>query len=397
MNQVLGISVTDLEIASVVADSDTGEVLARNFVELPSSSPDHVFDAIYQLVESAPIVPSAITIACADSATTLAIGDIINSGQQVPAEPGVAATTPDWLAQTTVVGTPVAYAEIAAAVFGARGVVLVADLDRSGALFPGQSVALVDTDTRVVVGASEISGVGTRPPVTEPDGAQLLADAVGVIGNPTGALQGIAVLGPGAAVPGVAPSLEYALQLPVQVTEDGQYAAAYGAALVAASTTVVRGNNSRWVLLSAAAAAALFIAVGVVAAVVMTGDSSIPKSAVDDRSTTQSTTSTTTTTTTTKKSTPRPRISSPTLPPETTQAPVTTEEPTVVTVVPPPTTITQTPPPPSSTQPTETTTTTTTTVSTPSTTTTTSVEPSLPDDAANPPPPGAAPPETGAE
>ncbi|PXW35618.1 UNVERIFIED_CONTAM: hypothetical protein DES50_101564 [Williamsia faeni] len=397
MNQVLGISVTDLEIASVVADSDTGEVLARNFVELPSSSPDHVFDAIYQLVQSAPIVPSAITIACADSATTLAIGGIINSGQ-LPAEPGVAPTTPDWFARTTVVGSPVAYAEIAAVLFGARGVVLVADLDRSGALFPGQSVALVDTDTRVVVGASEISGVGVRPPVTEPDGAQLLADAVGVIGNPTGALQGIAVLGPGAAIPGVAPSLEYALQLPVQVTEDGQYAAAYGAARVAASTTVVRGNNSRWVLLSAAAAAALLVAIGVVAAVVMTGDSSIPKSAVDDHSTTQSTTSTTTTTTTSKKSTPRPTISSPTLPPETTQAPVTTEEPPVVTVVPPPTTITQTPPPPP--PPSSTTTSETPPSSTGSTTTTTtpSVEPSPPDDAANPPAPGAgAPPESGAE
>lgn len=353
MNQVLGISVTDLEIASVVADSDTGEVLARNFVELPAKAPLDVFDAIYQLVQSAPILPSAITVACADSAITQAVGDIINSGRlpaelmPEPTEPGVPPSAPDWFAQTTVVASPVAYAEIASVIFGARGVVLVADLDRSGALFPGQSVALVDTNTRVVVGASEISGFGARPPVTEPDGAQLLADAVGVVDNPAGALQGIAVLGPGAAILGVAPSLEYALQLPVQVTDDGQYAAAYGAAMVAASMAGRSANNSRWVLLSAAVAAALLVAVGVITAVVMTGDSSIPKTAVDERSTTSQST-TTTTTTSSKKSTPRSTISSPTLPPETTQAPVTTEEPTTVTVVPPPTTVTQTPPPPSS-------------------------------------------------
>jgi hypothetical protein len=401
MNQVLGISVTDLEIASVVADSDTGEVLARNFVELPAKAPLDVFDAIYQLVQSAPILPSAITVACADSAITQAVGDIIDSGRlpaelmPEPTEPGVPRSAPDWFAQTTVVASPVAYAEIASVIFGARGVVLVADLDRSGALFPGQSVALIDTNTRVVVGASEISGVGARPPVTEPDGAQLLADAVGVVDNPAGALQGIAVLGPGAAMPGVAPSLEYALQLPVQVTDDGQYAAAYGAAMVAASMAGRSANNSRWVLLSAAVAAALLVAVGVITAVVMTGDSSIPKTAVDEHSTTsQSTTSTTTTTTSPKKATPRSTISSPTLPPETTQPPVTTEEPTTVTVVPPPTTVTQTPPPPvSTTTPPPSETTTTTTETPPSESTSTSpVSPSLGDDAAVPRPP-----ETGTE
>ena len=44
---------------------------------------------------------------------------------------------------------------------------LGAGAEDGSALFPGQSVALVDTDTRVVVGASEISGIGARPPVTE--------------------------------------------------------------------------------------------------------------------------------------------------------------------------------------------------------------------------------------
>lgn len=362
MSQVLGISVTDLEIASVVADSGTGEVLARNFVELSNSSPDHVFDAIYQLVQSAPVLPGAITIACADSATVAAIGEIIDSGRLpahlLPHHSPAAATsdgapsTPDWFARTTVVGSPVAYAEIAAAIFGARGLVLVADLDRTGALFPGQSVALVDTNTRTVVGASEISGVGLRPPVTEPDGAQLVGDAIGVIPNATGGFQGIAVLGPGAVILGVAPSLEYALQLPVQVAEDGQYATAYGAAMVAAAAVGV-SNNNRWVLLSAAAAAALFVAIGVITAVVMTSNTSEPKTAVDEQPTTSEFSSSTTTTTTTK-STPRTTTSAPPPPPPettTTEAPPVVEEPETVTVVPPPTTITQVPSPPPSPSP----------------------------------------------
>ncbi|OZG30447.1 hypothetical protein BH683_004035 [Williamsia sp. 1138] len=375
MSQVLGISVTDVEIASVVAESGTGDILARNFVELPGTGPDVAFDAIYQLIESAPTEPAAITIACSDSGMQLAIADIIAAGV-VPdflAPPDPTGSTserkPSWFARTTVVGTPVAFAEIAAGPFGspqseARGVVAVAALDTSGALFPGQSVALVDTATRTVVGASAVSPLGDRLAVTEPDGAQTLADAIGVIGNPAGGLFGLLVIGPGAQIPGVAPSLEYALQLPVQIAEDPQYTAAHGAALVAAAAAGGRGDNSRWVLLSAAAGAALLLAVGVIVAVVMTGGNNTPETAVDENpvSTVSASSSTTTAVSTSKG---QSRISSPTvLPPPptttTTLAPPPPPPTRTITQVPPPVTVTQAPPPVTTTTPPTTTTTTTT-------------------------------------
>lgn len=353
MSQVLGISITDVEIASVVADAGTGDVLARNFVELTGAGPDLAFDAIYQLVESAPIAPSAITVACSDSGVQLAIADIIAAGVVpsfiVPTD--AAESKPSWFRRTTVVGTPMAFAEVAAAQFGARGVVAVADLDSNGALFPGQSVALVNTDTRTVVGASAISSLGDRLPVTEPDGAQTLADAMGVIPNPSGGVFGLLVVGPGAQIPGVAPSLEYALQLPVQITEDAQYASAYGAAMVAAAAVGVSRDNTRWVLLSAAAGAALLLAVGVIVAVVMTGNSSKPETAVNENpASIVSGSSTTSKTVSTSKG--KSRISSPTVAPPvatttTTQAPPPPPPTTrTITNVPPPVTVTQTPEPP---------------------------------------------------
>lgn len=384
MSQVLGISITDLEIASVVADAGTGEVLARNFVELSGPGPDLAFDAIYQLVESAPIAPSAITVACSDSGVQLAITDIIAAGVVppfiVPADSVDAGQEPkpSWFPRTTVVGTPLAFAEVAAAQFGSRGVVAVADLDPTGALFPGQSVALVNTDTRTVVGASAISALGARLAVTEPDGAQTLADAIGVIPNPSGGIVGVLAVGPGAQIPGVAPSLEYALQLPVQITEDAQYASAYGAAMVAAAAVGVSRDNTRWVLLSAAAGAALLLAVGVIIAVVMTGGSSEPKTAVDENPVSIVSGSSSPSSTAVSTSKGQSRISSPTVaPPATT---TTTEAPPpppptrrTITQVPPPVTVTQSPepPPPTTTETTTTTTTTTTTVPSGGSTTTT--------------------------
>lgn len=392
MSQVLGISVTDLEIASVVAESGTGDILARNFVELPGTGPDVAFDAIYQLIESAPVEPAAITIACSDSGVQLAIADIIASGvvpdslpPSNPAEPTLA-RKPSWFPRTTVVGTPVAFAEIAAGQFGSpqsgfNGVVAVAALDTTGALFPGQSVALVDTTTRTVVGASSVSPLGDRLPVTEPDGAQTLADAIGVIANPAGGLIGVLVIGPGAQIPGVAPSLEYALQLPVQIADDPQYASAHGAALVAAAAAGVGRDNNRWVLLSAAAGAALLLAVGVIVAVVMTGGSSTPETAVNENSvSTVSESSSTTTAVSTSKG--QSRISSPTVAPEqtttTTIAPPPPPPPTTrtITQAPPPVTVTQAPPPPvtSTTTPPPTSSTTTSTTTSPVTPTTTTTD-----------------------
>ena len=356
MSQVLGISITDLEIASVVADSGTGEVLARNFVELTGPSPEIAFDAIYQLVESAPITPSAITIACSDSGMQLAIDDIL-AAKVVPdfilppnpaADSSAAPIKPAWFARTTVVGTPLAFAELATTEFGSRGVVVVADLDTTGALFTGQSVALIDTSARTVVGASAVSGFGERLPVTEPEGAQTLADAIAVIPNPSNAVHGVVVVGPGAQVPGVAPSLEYALQLPVQLVDDPQYAAAGGAAMVAAAAVGHSRDNNRWVLLSASAGAALLLAVGVIIAVVMTGGSNNPETVSDDNSVTAKFSSTSTTTpVTTSKGLSRissPTISVPASSTRTIPAPPPAP-PTTITQAPPPITVTQTPPP----------------------------------------------------
>ncbi|WP_207837140.1 hypothetical protein [Williamsia soli] len=377
MSQVLGISVTDVEIASVVAESGTGDILARNFVELPGTGPDVAFDAIYQLIESAPIEPAAITIACSDSGMQLAIADIIAAGvvpdflaPPDPTEP-TPARKPSWFPRTTVVGTPVAFAEIAAGPYGSpqfesRGVVAVAALDTSGALFPGQSVALVDTATRTVVGASAVSPLGDRLAVTEPDGAQTLADAIGVIGNPTGGLFGLLVIGPGAQIPGVAPSLEYALQLPVQIAEDPQYTSAHGAALVAAAAAGGSRDNSRWVLLSAAAGAALLLAIGVIVAVVMTGGNSTPETAVDENPVSGISASSSTSTAV-STSTGQSRISSPTVAPPTTTTTTTVAPPPpppptrTITQVPPPVTVTQAPPPVTTTTPPTTTTSSTTT------------------------------------
>lgn len=359
MSQVLGISITDLEIASVVADAGTGEVLARNFVELTGPGPGLAFDAIYQLVESAPITASAITIACSDSGIQLAIADIITAGVVpdflLPPNPEAsgAAPKPDWFSRTAIVGVPVAFAEVAARQSGSRGVVVVADLDPFGALFPGQSVALVDTETRSVVGASASSPLGDRLPVTEPDGAQTIADAISVIPGSTGGTFGVLVVGPGAQIPGVAPSLEYGLQLPVQIADDAQYATARGAAMVAAAAIRGSGDNTRWVLLSAAAGAALLLAVGVIVAVVMTGGRSDPDTAVNENPASIVSDSSSSKPVTTSKG--KSRISSPTMVvPEIT---VTTEAPPpppppptrTVTSVPPPVTVTQTPPPVTST------------------------------------------------
>jgi hypothetical protein len=375
-----------------VAEAGTGEVLARNFVELTGLSPETAFDAIYQLVESAPISPSAITIACSDSGMQLAIDDIIAGGVMPdflmppnPAESPAGPVKPSWFARTTVVGTPVAFAELATTQFGSRGVVAVADLDITGSLFTGQSVALIDTSTRTVVGASAISGFGERLPVTEPEGAQTLADAMAVIPNPNNTVHGIVVVGPGAQVPGVAPSLEYALQLPVQLVDDPQYAAASGAAMVAAAAVGVSRDNNRWVLLSAGAGAALLLAVGVIIAVVMTGGSSEPETVGNENSVTATFDDGTTTTTPPTTSKGKSRISSPTVsvPPSTrTVTPPPPAPPRTVTQIPPPATVTQAPPPvTTTTQPpvtTTTPTTTTTSTTTPSDGETTTTTPTSP-------------------
>lgn len=354
MSEVLGISITDLEIASVVADSGTGEVLARNFVELTGPSPEVAFAAIHQLVESAPITPSAVAIACSDSGMQLAIDQIVAARVMpdfiLPANPAADSSAgrsrPAWFARTTVVGTPRAFAELAPAQFGSRGVAVVADLDTAGALFTGQSVALIDTSTRTVVGASAVSGFGERLPVTEPEGAQTLADAIAVIPNPSNAVHGVVVVGPGAQVPGVAPSLEYALQLPVHLLEDPQYAVARGAAMVAAAAVGHSRDNNRWVLLSASAGAALLLAVGVIIAVVMTGGSNNPATVSDDNSVTTKFSSSTTTPPTTSNGSSRissPTISVPASSTRTIPAPPPAP-PTTVTQAPPPITVTQPPP-----------------------------------------------------
>lgn len=58
---VLGISVVDDQIASVVRDAD-GHILASNLVDLPDPSAPAVETAIVELVESVPVVVDQIGV-----------------------------------------------------------------------------------------------------------------------------------------------------------------------------------------------------------------------------------------------------------------------------------------------------------------------------------------------
>lgn len=353
MSQVLGVSVTDLQVASVIMEAETGNVLARNTADLSDAGPDSVLDAVTQLVETVPFEVEAITVACAQRSVQVALHNAITAG---------ASGDPEWYRRTIVTDTPFAFANVAAAQSDQRGQVVVIDLADDAIPFNELSIAAVDTETATVVGAVQLPGGGQREPVTEPTGAATVGEAFRLLPVSETGRTGVFVVGPGAAVPGVAAALEYETQLPVQIAEAPTYAAAHGAALHGRTRLRSGSARTRWIILAGAALAALVLAI-VVAVVVLVADA---EDSPTPANTTGSSSSTPTTTSTPSRtsSTPRPTTTTATQDEDTdtpTEAPA---PPQTVTVTPPPQTVTRTTTPP------------TTTTTTPPTTTTTPPDPS---------------------
>ncbi|GGF12617.1 rod shape-determining protein [Williamsia phyllosphaerae] len=340
MSQVLGVSVTDLQIASVVMEVSTGNVLARNVVDLTDSSPDTVFDAITQLVESAPFAVDAVTVACAQRSMQVSLHNTVTAG---------AKTDPDWYSRTTITDTPFAFANVAAAQSDQRGVIVVLDLAADAVPFNELSIAAVDTESATVVGAVQLPTGGAREPVTDTPGAQAVAGAFGLLPSTDVGRSGVFVVGPGAEVPGVAPTLEYETQLPVQIASEPTYSAAHGAALHGRNRGVTGSNRTRWLALVGAAVAAAVLAAVVVGVVLFTGDDDEPSPAGSESSVTTSAPTTTTTAPTTTRS--RPPSTTTTTTEEQTEEFVPPPAPPqeTVTVTQPPRTVTRTTTPPAAT------------------------------------------------
>ncbi|GAA2062627.1 hypothetical protein [Williamsia deligens] len=345
MGQVLGVSVTDLQVASVIMEAETGNVLARNTADLADATPESVLDAITQLVETVPFEVESITVACAQRSTQVALHNTITAG---------ASGDPAWYRTTIVTDTPFAFANVAAAQSDQRGQVVVIDLADDAVPFNELSIAAVDTETATVVGAIQLPGGGRREPVTEPSGAVTVSEAFRLLPATEAGRTGVFVVGPGASVPGVAAALEYETQLPVQIAEAPIYSAAHGAALHGRTRLRSGAARNRWFILVGAALAALILAVVVVIVVLVADDE---KSSPTPASPSSSTTTTTTPTTTSSRPASTPRSTTPTTQtqdeaPETTQdAPPVPQQ--TVTVTPPRQTVTRTatPPPTSSSAP----------------------------------------------
>ncbi|GAA1460057.1 rod shape-determining protein [Williamsia maris] len=338
MSQVLGVSVTDLQIASVVMEVSTGNVLARNVVDLTDSSPETVFDAITQLVESAPFAVDAVTVACAQRSMQVSLHNTVTAG---------AKTDPEWFSRTTITDTPFAFANVAAAQSDQRGVVVVLDLAADAVPFNELSIAAVDTETATVVGAVQLPTGGEREPVTDTPGAQAVAGAFGLLPSTDVGRSGVFVVGPGAEVPGVAPTLEYETQLPVQIASEPTYAAAHGAALHGRNRGVTGSNRTRWLALVGAAVAAAVLAAVVVGVVLFTGGDDEPSPAGSESSVTTSAPTTTTPAPTTTRSRPPTTTTTTTTEEETEEfVPPPAPPPETVTVTQPPRTVTRTTTPP---------------------------------------------------
>ncbi|MGZ8177286.1 hypothetical protein ACXVUM_05080 [Williamsia sp. SKLECPSW1] len=345
MSQVLGVSVTDLQVASVIMEAETGNVLARNTADLADATPDSVLDAITQLAETVPFEVESITVACAERSTQVALHNTITAGKS---------GDPEWYRRTIVTDTPFAFANVAAAQSDQRGQVVVIDLADDAVPFNELSIAAVDTETATVVGAVQLPGGGQREPVTDPSGAATVAEAFRLLPVTETGRTGVFVVGPGASIPGVASALEYETQLPVQIAEAPTYAAAHGAALHGRTRLRSGSARTRWIMLAAAALAALILAV-VVVVVVLVADAEDSPSPASNTASSSATPSTTTSSPRTTSSTPRPTTTTTQeQAPETTQAPAQAPAPPqTVTVTPPTRTVTPTTttPPTSSEQP----------------------------------------------
>lgn len=259
---VLGISVVDDQIASIVRDGQ-GNVLASNFVDLPESAPKAVESAIIELVGSVPIDVDQIGIAVSR--------DDVRSHLASTLSPST--TGRSWYDKVVVTDYPSALAEIACAHATRGGMVAVVDLGRDAAPSAGTTLAIVDTTSGAVLSTSKFTA-GQLAPVTDPAGAERLATTVNKLPNGRN-ISSLIVVGAGAALPGIAPAFEYAAQRPVTVAESPVLAPAVGAAdaaAVASSTGPVPvtspSTGRRWWFVGAAIGAAVFLgAVGLTMAI----------------------------------------------------------------------------------------------------------------------------------
>ncbi|MFW0793804.1 hypothetical protein AAFP30_08335 [Gordonia sp. CPCC 205515] len=254
VGSVLGVSVIEDQIASVVRDPD-GAIIASNLVDLADPSAQSAQNAIGELVDSVPYEIERIGIACARPAT--------QNYLQANLSPG--SSRPVWYAKVSVTDLPAALAETARNELPARGIIAAIDLDRSAVPSPGASLVTLDSATGEVLGTAEFA-YGSPGPVTDPSCAREVADAL--TAAPGGSsVTSVVCTGPGADIPDAASTLEYALARPVTVVDQPALAPAVGAALVAAKNTVAHRNSSnqrRWWLIGAALAGA--IALGAIAA-----------------------------------------------------------------------------------------------------------------------------------
>lgn len=266
---VLGISVVDDQIASVVRDAD-GHILASNLVDLPDPSAPAVETAIVELVESVPVVVDQIGVSVSREDVRKHLAQVFAS--ETAAE--------SWYDRVVVTGYASALAEIACTHATRGGVVAVVDLDRDAAPAAGTAMATIDTTSGAVLGTADFT-TNRLAPVTDPDGASELSTAVTKL--PRGRdITSIIVVGPGAELPGIAPAVEYAAQRPVTVAGNPPLASAIGAAdaaLVALSAPAAAPRVStgrRWWFVGAAIGAAVFLgAVGL--ALILAGEGETPE------------------------------------------------------------------------------------------------------------------------
>lgn len=274
---VLGISVVDAAVTSVVRGG-AGEIIASNIVDLAEPSPIAAQVAITELIESVPFAVDQIFIACARPSTGTFLADAF----------GVKPGAPAWASKVSVADLPIALAEVARAEQTRGGIVAVVDLDREGVPVAGRSIITVDTTNGTIIGASEFNH-GSPAPITSPDGANAVSDAV--VTMPGGAaVTQVLCCGPGAELPGLSPALEYAVSRPVNVVSMPTLATATGAAIAALRTAPVAppapapapvparttNNSTQWWLVGAGIVASLLLG-GIVGALLAGGGNDEPE------------------------------------------------------------------------------------------------------------------------
>ena len=273
---VLGLTVTDDAIVSVVR-GPAGDIVASNIVDLVDSTPQDAFVAIAELVDSVPLAVDAIGVAASRQTTGGYLAERF--------APGAAA--PVWAPKVQMVDFPVALAEVARAEPTRGGIIAVVDLDGAGVPAAGRSIITVDVQSGAIVGTAEFND-GAPAPITEPEGANAVADAVTTMPGGSSVAQ-VLCTGAGAELPGVAPAFEYAVARPVSIATAPTLAGATGAAIsaqrmsaeqpgptvrtrVAAVADQPAATPRRWWLAAAAIVAAL--ALGAVIGALIAGNAS---------------------------------------------------------------------------------------------------------------------------